>query len=442
MKNSKIKDLVNNKKFMLIFGMIFVIAVLSIVGYFTVLFDQGNETKQPTQNTQTVTEQPTQGVNGDVVATEKPAPTDKPKKNKDNANKKPNKNTQDNKTPKPTKKPSDNQAMKPSPTKKPGSQPDTSYERVEIETVDKDLERKLIRAVGVPSERFKEDSLRILRALRFASVYGFEIEAETANAILEYKHLLKNVASERISVEINKLLCGENVYKILMDFFPVFEEIFPEFENANGFSQNSPYHIYDIWEHIAVATGAIKGEKICRLAMFFHDIGKLYTYSTDEKGIGHFYNHANVSENKAKDILKRLKYDNETTENVLKLIKYHDLVIENNEVQIKKLLSKLGEEQFFRLLEIKKADTLAQSKDLAYRLIIVDEISATANRVLEEAQCFSLKDLAVNGNDIMTLGYKGKRVGEILNLLLENVIANNLPNSKEKLIEYVKDLHI
>ena len=298
-----------------------------------------------------------------------------------------------------------------------------------------DLERKLIRAVGVPSERFKEDSLRILRALRFASVYGFEIEAETANAILEYKHLLKNVASERISVEINKLLCGENVYKIL-------KEIFPEFENANGFSQNSPYHIYDIWEHIAVATGAIKGEKICRLAMFFHDIGKLYTYSTDEKGIGHFYNHANVSENKAKDILKRLKYDNETTEKVLKLIKYHDLVIENNEVQIKKLLSKLGEEQFFRLLEIKKADTLAQSKDLAYRLIIVDEISATANRVLEEAQCFSLKDLAVNGNDIMTLGYKGKRVGEILNLLLENVIANNLPNSKEKLIEYVKDLHI
>lgn len=305
-----------------------------------------------------------------------------------------------------------------------------------------DLERKFIRAVGVPAERFKEDSLRILRALRFASVYGFEIEAETANAILEYKHLLKNVASERISVEINKLLCGGNVYRILMDFFPVFEEIFPEFENAKGFSQNSPYHIYDIWEHTAVATGAIKGERICRLAMFFHDIGKLYTYSTDEKGIGHFYNHANVSENKAKDILKRLKYDNETTEKVLKLIKYHDLVIENNEVQIKKLLSKLGEEQFFRLLEIKKADTLAQSKDLAYRLNIVDEISATANRVLEEAQCFSLKDLAVNGNDIMALGYKGKRVGEILNLLLENVIANNLPNSKEKLIEYVKDLHI
>jgi len=133
-----------------------------------------------------------------------------------------------------------------------------------------DLERKLIRAVGVPAERFKEDSLRILRALRFASVYGFEIEAETANAILEYKHLLKNVASERISVEINKLLCGENVYKILMDFFPAFEEIFPEFENANGFSQNSPYHIYDIWEHTAVATGAIKDEKICRLAMLLN----------------------------------------------------------------------------------------------------------------------------------------------------------------------------
>ena len=177
MKNSKIKDLVNNKKFMLIFGMIFVIAVLSIVGYFTVLFDQGNETKQPTQNTQTVTEQPTQGVNGDVVATEKPAPTDKPKKNKDNANKKPNKNTQDNKTPKPTKKPSDNQAMKPSPTKKPGSQPDTSYERVEIETVDKDLERKLKKCyVGMSSVELEKVMGDGLEPLQNSIEYGYQYD--------------------------------------------------------------------------------------------------------------------------------------------------------------------------------------------------------------------------------------------------------------------------
>ncbi len=303
-----------------------------------------------------------------------------------------------------------------------------------------DLKNKLIRAVGEPAKRFKEDSLRILRALRFASVYGFEIEEETAKAIIKYRHLLKNVASERVAVEINKLLCGENVYRILMDFYPVFLEIFPEFEGAKGFLQHSPYHIYDIWEHTAIATGAIKGEKVCRLAMFFHDIGKLYTFSTDENGVGHFYNHANVSEKTAKIILKRLKYDNETAEKVLKLIKYHDLVIENNEVQIKRLLSKLGEEQFFRLLEIKKADTLAQSKDLIYRLNIVDEIAFTANRILEEAQCFSLKDLAVNGNDLIALGFKGKEIGKALKLLLEKVIANELPNTKEKILEYAKTL--
>ncbi len=305
-----------------------------------------------------------------------------------------------------------------------------------------DLKNRILRTVGIPAERFKEDSLRILRALRFASVYGFEIEAETAKAILKYKHLLKNVASERISVEINKLLCGGNVYRILMDFYPVFLEIFPEFEGAKGFLQHSPYHVYDIWEHTAVALKNAPEDPTVRLAVLLHDIGKLQTFSLAENGIGHFYNHANVSAELALDIMNRLKFPIKMRQEVYTLVKYHDLVINNDEVQIKRLLRKHGKKLFWDMLAIKRADTLAQSPELVTRLKTVNDIEITARKILEQQQCFCIKNLAVNGNDIMGLGYKGKRVGEILNLLLENVIVNNLPNSKEKLLEYVKDLHI
>ncbi len=303
-----------------------------------------------------------------------------------------------------------------------------------------DIENALIRTVGEPKKRFEEDSLRILRGLRFSAQFGFDIEENTANAMLSCRSLLKNVAAERVTQELNKLLCGKNAYRVLMGFYEIFIEIIPEFKGAKGFSQHSPYHIYDIWQHTAVAVNSAPANKITRIATFLHDIGKLYTFSLDENGVGHFYNHANVSVGYAKDILERLKYDNVTKESVLQLIKYHDLVIENNEVQIKRLLSKLGKEQFFRLMDIKKADTLAQSSNLVYRLDIADEIINTANRILKESQCFSLKDMAVNGNHIKALGFNGKEIGEILSILLEKVIANELPNSKDELLNYVTNL--
>ncbi len=299
-----------------------------------------------------------------------------------------------------------------------------------------DIKNRIIRCVGEPDRRFSEDALRIMRALRFASVLGFEIEEETEKSIRKNAHLLKNIAAERISVELSKLLCGKNVYKVLMSFPDVLEEIIPEIGNTVGFDQKTKYHIFDVYEHILKSTENIKPVLHLRLAMLFHDIGKPHCFTIDENGQGHFKGHAKISYEIAEKSLGALKYDNVTKEKVLTLIKYHDAVIEDDERLIKRWLNRLTPEVFFDLMEVKKADTLSQNPEFD-RTCMIEAVSKKATEILERKECFSLSALAVKGDDLLALGVpEGKKIGKALEFLLKAVTDGKCENDKQKLINF------
>jgi len=300
----------------------------------------------------------------------------------------------------------------------------------------KDIENKLIRAVGEPDRRFTEDALRIMRALRFGAVLGFEIEEETKNSIRKNAHLLKNIAAERIQAELSKLICGENAYRILMDFPDVLAEIIPQIRDSVGFDQKNKYHIFDVYEHSARAVENVDAVLHLRLAMLFHDIGKPFCFTVDENGQGHFKGHAKLSVDIAEKALNALKYDNATKDKVLMLVKYHDAVIEDDERLIKRWLNRLTPEGFFDLLKVKKADNLSQNPEFD-RSADIDKILKKAKEILGRKECFSLSSLAVNGDDLLALGVpEGKKIGEALQFLLDAVTDEKCENDKQKLINF------
>lgn len=298
-----------------------------------------------------------------------------------------------------------------------------------------DLKAGVIKAVGDPDKRFEEDALRIIRALRFASVLGFKTETETAKAVMRNKELLRNIAPERIFTEFSKLICG-NCADILMMYRDVFAVFIPEITPLFDLCQNNKYHIYDAWEHTVKSVEYIENELDLRLTMFFHDIGK---GRFDGKN-GHFYGHAEYSRKIAFDTLKRLRCDNNTINTVCTLVKYHDTPIEANKKIIKRRLNALGTENLKKLLKVKRADILAQSPEYRARLNELDEVEKICNEIISQEQCFRLKDLAVNGKDIMSLGISGKAVGETLDKLLNLVIDERLENNKDELLNYVKNI--
>ena len=302
-----------------------------------------------------------------------------------------------------------------------------------------DIRAGIIRCVGDPDTRFREDALRMMRGIRFASVLGFRIEKNTAAAIRGNKERIPTVSAERIRVELTKLLCGVNVKNVLMDWWDVLGVVIPEILPMHNFDQKTPYHIYDVWEHTAVAVSETPPVTHLRLSAFLHDIGKPSSFFTDEKGIGHFYGHPAVSAEMAEEILARLKYDNVTRCRVITLVKEHDRIIEPTETAVKRALSRLTPEVFFNLLAIKRADNLAQSPNYRDRLETYDAIEAMAQDILEKNECISVAALAVNGNDLIALGMKpGKEIGEMLSHLLEQVIRGKLENEQEELLSYVK----
>ncbi|MBR0451750.1 MAG: HD domain-containing protein [Oscillospiraceae bacterium] len=303
----------------------------------------------------------------------------------------------------------------------------------------KDLDTCTIRCVGDPKERFNEDALRILRALRFASRFDSPIDIDTEKAMRKCAGLLKKISAERIAAELNEILCGKGVRRILVDETEILGVPIPELLPMKGFEQNNPHHIYDVLTHSAVAVESIPPEKDLRLAALFHDIGKPFCYSEGEDGVGHFYGHAKQSEIITKRIMDRLKYDNQTKDSVLLLVKYHDLHLEENEKSIKRLLRKIGPEMFDKLILLYCADNLAQSPAYRDRQEGYDRLSAIAEKILSEEQCFSLKDLAVNGSDLIRMGYRpGPALGEILDKLLTKVIDGKLNNDKEELTRYIE----
>lgn len=303
-----------------------------------------------------------------------------------------------------------------------------------------DINNRIIRCVGCPDERFQEDALRIMRAVRFSSVLGFNVENETKRSLFKNKALLDNISRERIASEFIKLLCGKDVFRVLTEYKEIIAQIIPEVSPMFGFDQHSRYHIYDVWEHTAKVTESIQNEPVLRLAAFFHDIGKPHCFSMKD-GEGHFYGHASVSEGICKKVLSGLKLDNKTKDTVTQLVKLHDVQIDEAQAAVKRFMSRRSPELYYMLLKLKRADTLGQTPKVIDRLEMLDRMEKLADEVLSAEACFSLKDLSVNGSDIISLGVRpGRIVGQTLEALLEKVIAGELKNEKQELLASAKEI--
>lgn len=296
-----------------------------------------------------------------------------------------------------------------------------------------DIKNKVIRFNENSNERVLEDPLRILRAIRFSSVLEFDIDNVSKSYLFEYKNLLKNVSSERIREELNKILLSNKPSYYLRKYFDIFTIFLPELRKIKGFEQNNPYHNQDVFEHSLSVLNNVPPILSLRLAALFHDIGKADTFSLDEDGIGHFYNHPNISEEITKEILKRLKYDNKTIDEVCLLIHHHDCNLDSKKA-IKRMLS-IFDENIDLLYSLMNADRLAHTS-CSYCKLSIEEIKEITREILEEENCFSLKNLKINGNDLIKLGVKkGPNIGFILNELLNLVIDEKLENDKDDLIK-------
>lgn len=303
-----------------------------------------------------------------------------------------------------------------------------------------DLNNKIIRCVGNPDDRFQEDALRILRALRFASVYGFSIEKGTSDAIHRNRHLLNNIAAERIQSELCKMICGKGVLDVLLNYSDVIATVIPEMEQCIGFDQNNKYHEYTVYNHIAHAVANYTGDDVVvKTALLLHDIGKPHCYSEDQNG-GHFHGHGVFSHDIAEKVLTKLRFDNKSKSDILELVLYHDAVIEPTPRTVRRWLNKIGEKQLYRLLDIRMADILAHAKGTQEsRIERCNALRDILEDIIMSNQCFTMKDLAINGRDVMDILSipEGKDVGVILNNILELVILEALPNDRNSIIQYL-----
>lgn len=305
-----------------------------------------------------------------------------------------------------------------------------------------DIENKCIRCVGDPDKRFNEDALRILRALRFSSQLGFGIDNKTSESIHKNAYLLKNISAERIMSEFLKILSGPNVENILMQYPDVISVFIPEIQPMLGFRQRNPHHIYDVWEHTVKAVSYIKPQKELKLAAFFHDSGKPNTFTIDGDNIGHFHGHPDISELIANDVLRRLKADSNTIKKVRLLIKLHDLRPLASSKNVRKMLVKTGVKNFPLLLELKRADAKAQNPlTLKEKLEYLDELDKIYQAEIAGDTAFTLKQLKVNGSDLKLMGInEGKKIGMILNQLLNCVIEGELENNKDELLKAAAEM--
>lgn len=296
-----------------------------------------------------------------------------------------------------------------------------------------DLKNRLLRCVGNPEERFQEDALRILRCLRLAAVLGFDLEEETAQELRACRKLLRDVAAERIQVELTKLLCGPAAAEVLRKFPEVAGTVVPELLPMVGFDQHSRYHCYDVWEHTLHALSEVPAEPVLRWAVLLHDVAKPRCYTRDERG-GHFYGHPTVSAEMADAILRRLKFDNATREAVITLVLWHDREIPRTEKSIRRALRKLGAARLRELTEVKRADNLGQAPAYRARLKDVEQIRRIMEDLLARDECVSMRQLAVNGRDMLALGLRGPEIGAALEELLSAVVDGDLPNQRSALL--------
>ncbi len=304
-----------------------------------------------------------------------------------------------------------------------------------------DIQYKKIRCVGSAEDRFNEDALRILRAIRFEAQLGFAGLPETMFEIERQYERLNNISIERINSEFCKIVASEQFCVELVLYPNVFSLFIPELKDLIGFQQNNPYHAYDVFNHTVHAIEKCESDDlVVRLAVFFHDFGKPHSYQDGEDGIRHFKGHGKVSAEITDSIMKRLRFDNETRNNVVELVYYHDATFEVGNKYVKRWLNKIGEKQFRRLLEIRKADIKGQKPDYEEsRIEKVNNIENILEEILSEKSCFSLKDLAVNGNDVKEVMKlkEGKDIGYWLNEILKRVIDGELENNKYDLVYWM-----
>ena len=301
-----------------------------------------------------------------------------------------------------------------------------------------DLERKILRAVGDPDTRFREDSLRILRGVRFCAAYGLTPDAETEAAMLRQAHLMEHLARERVFEELNKLLPDINAPQLLR-FAPVLAAVIPELGPMIGFDQHSPHHAYDLYTHVAHVVEAVPGEPVLRWAALLHDIGKVPTFTRDENGRGHFYGHAQAGEDMAEAVLRRLKAPTALREQVKQLIGLHMTRLEPEKKRLRRMLNRLGTDTVLRLLDLQQADMGSKGTGTAEEMGQFAPVRELLAEILAEDSCLSLKDLAVNGSDLMALGYSGREIGRELDRLLELVLEETLPNTREALLAAAKE---
>jgi tRNA nucleotidyltransferase (CCA-adding enzyme) len=305
-----------------------------------------------------------------------------------------------------------------------------------------DLENKTIKCVGDANERFQEDALRLLRCIRFSAQLECNIETETFNQIKKNSYLLKNISKERIRDEFCKILTSNIPHlalQVLSDTGCI-QYISTNVNKMYGFLQFNINHIYDVWNHTLNTIKLVKNNLINKLVMFYHDIGKPNCFSQDEGKVGHFYGHAKESAKIAKEEMILLKYDNKTIDIVCHIVKYHDYKVEANKVSIKKFINKLGVENFEIWYNCRIADILSQNLKFAQKkLERTFKIKELISEIIENKECFSLKDLNINGDDLINIGFKqGKEIGRVLNILLNKVIEDESLNKKGFLFKIAK----
>lgn len=306
-----------------------------------------------------------------------------------------------------------------------------------------DLQKGVIRCVGDPMERFTEDALRMMRAVRFSAQLSFVIEEKTFQAITSLAPNLQKVSAERIQVELVKLLLSPNPdYLRKLYDAGVTKVFFPEFDACMETSQNNPHHCYSVGEHILHTMKAVESDRVLRLAMLFHDIGKPETKTTDEAGIDHFRGHAVVGEEMTRNILKRLKFDTDTLVMTAKLVRNHDRRIEPDVKSLRRAMASMGPELFPAIFAVKEADIAGQSD--YHRKEKTEELArlrAAYDQVLAKKECVCIRDLAVNGRDLIEAGIApGPEMGGILSQLLEIVVEEPEKNTKEYLLTRIHDL--
>jgi len=300
-----------------------------------------------------------------------------------------------------------------------------------------DMERGLIRCVGNAKERFTEDALRMMRAVRFSAQLGYVIEENTKAAVRELAPTIRNISAERIQTELVKLMVSEHPDYIRTAYETgITAQIFPEFDVCMETGQNNPHHCYSVGEHILHTLSYVEPDKTLRLSLLFHDIGKPETLTVDEQGITHNHGHAAVGEEMAVNILKRLKFDNDTIDKVRKIVRYHDRKIESNAKSVRRAVNYIGEDIFPLLFPVKYADIMAQSEfQREEKLRELETLRGIYDKIIADKDCLSLKDLAVTGSDLIAVGMKpGREIGCTLHKLLEVVLENPERNRKEELL--------